>query len=263
VGGGDQVLELSAEIRKEKKSSAHIKVGEATWFEYSTDKATGKVAWSSALFNLGESPRFWYATQSDVWRLLKRLPSTHFEVSVDEQAPYIIDRVGDDFKVQDIKFNAELPRMGVIYSIDKDVVTEWSSRFDSIPLDNLFKTVGDEFFLVPGHAYSGFLQKKELGTLNAKLAWKGSVLALLSKSSCKALVIEKPELAAILKENFTHQVEMSLRPPNYQIVKWSAKAPGEEWTVSGEWSNSPIKCVLKLQQKALKRKPVSFEISLN
>lgn len=263
AGEGEQPLSINLVVRNSGNADGSLSIGGNPWLSYSHTKSSSDLTWSPALFVSPHNALAWYAPHNEVWDLMWWLPWQRLTVNTSGFAPYILERHPMHMKVTQFKPRTDLPVMGLIYPHMGGDKVEWTSTFESMPLDPLFTATAKELFLVPGHAYSGTIWSKPNETLNLKLAWKGGILPLLSRSSCKALVSERAELAPLLKDNFVHQVEMVFEAPNYRISRWQARAAGQEWAITGEWANSPIRCKLRIMQKAGKRKPVEHLIELN
>ncbi len=263
AGEGEQPLNINLLVRNPTSADGSLTLGSVPWISYSHSKNNSQLTWSPALFISPHSALDWYAPHNEVWDMIWWLPWQKLTMNTSGFAPYSLERFPEHIKVTQFKPRTDLPVMGLIYPHMGGTKTEWTSTFESMPLDPLFTATGKEFFLVPGHAYTGTIWSKADGSLQLKLAWKGGVLPLLSRSSCKALVSERAELAPLFKDSFVHQAEMVQEAPDYRISRWQARATGQDWNITGEWANSPIRCKLRILQKTGKRKPVEHLIELN
>ncbi len=263
AGEGEQPLNINLVVRNGSSADGSLTLGSVPWITYSHSKNASSLTWSPALFLAPHSSTEWYAPHNEVWDMIWWMPWEKMTVNTSGFAPYVLERFPERIKVTQFKPRTDLPVMGMIYPHYGGDKTEWTSTFDSMPLDPLFTATGKDFFLVPGHAYSGSIWSKPSTGLSLKLAWKGGALPLLSRSSCKALISERAELASLLKDNFVHQAELTFEAPYYRIVRWQVRSQTQEWNISGEWSNSPIKCQLRLKHKLKNKKVTEHVIELN
>lgn len=263
AGQGEQPLSIHLLVKNPSSAEGHLKIGSDPWVSYTHSKSSSTLTWSPALFIAPHTSTDWYAPHNEVWDMMWWMPWQKLSVNTNGFEPYLIERFPEHIKVTQFKPRTDLPVMGLIYPHAAGQKIEWTSVFDSMPLDPLFTATGREFFLVPGHAYTGSILSSSNDNLNMKLAWKGGALPLLSRSSCKALISERPELASLLKDNFVHQAEVNFEAPYYRIVRWQVRSPAQEWSITGEWANSPIKCQLRLQEKSKRKKTIQHVVELN
>ena len=260
---GEGRLDINAEWIDETKAKANIILGDKPLFVFDHSSRGSTLQWSPALFLPATGEPDWLSPDVGVWDVLTWVPWTTLQVTNEVRPSYKIDRSGDLMKVSGFLPWDAGPRMSLVYVALSGKVTEWVAEFSGQSIERLFKLLDLESPVVTGFAFSGAMQAKANGDLGLKLAWKGPPIALLSRSSCKVVMQDKPELARFLNENFVHQAELSFKAPSMSIEKWSLKGAASEWNVGGLWSNQPIKCNLKMSEKPKGKKPLAHDVVLN
>lgn len=260
---GPGKLQINAKWGEGINASAEINISEKPFFSFSHDSKGSVLNWSHELFLPKTGDANWLEPDASVWDLLSWLPWKEVAVNTEIRPSYRIERIGESIKVYDYTPWDGGPRMTLVYPILSEKVNEWVAAFSGLSIEKLFSLAEVESPVVPGFAFSGGMQSKPNQHLGLKLSWKGPPIALLSRSSCKLVIQDNPEIASFLNETFAHQADVSYENQTYKINKWMMKSPAVDWVAKGEWSNQPIKCSLELIESQRKKKSKSHFVNLN
>ncbi len=260
---GDGPLELRAQWGQGKRPGANIAWRDLVLFTFNPASKAVQLGWGPTLFGAKGDDTPWLAPDQAVWDVAKFLPWQQLRVGPIGGAEYTLERVPEGIKVDGYVPWEGAPRFTLVYDTVAKDSKEWIARFESAAIERLFKLVPADSPVVSGHAFTGAMHLGPLQAVNVKLAWKGSALALVSRSSCRVLMQDRPELATFLNDNYAHQAEVEQQQSAYKIRRWQLRSPAGDWDVSGEWSNNPIRCDLKLQERKRGRKAVEHLVQMN
>lgn len=260
---GEGRLDIQADWKDSERATLRIALGEKTLFNLTHAPKASTLEWSSALFVPPSAEPEWLSPDAGIWDILTWVPWKSLQVTNEVRPTYRLERAEETIKVYGyIPWEAG-PRLSLLYPPLSEKASEWVAEFSGQSIEKLFGLIGLESPVVTGFAFSGAMQAKRDGELGLKLAWKGPPIAMLSRSSCKVIMQDRPELSRFLNTNFGHQAEITYRAPNFEIQKWTLKGANAEWSVSGSWANQPIRCSLKLTEKARGKKPQVHDVVMN
>lgn len=256
----DRLFNFEADISHPTKAMISFKLGETVMFSVQPTKEQNLVEWNAELF-APPTVATWYRPHQEIWDLLWWIPGTVSEIKSGDAPSYRYEKTSTGMRLSTFVPGESWPGVNVVYDYGAEAPREWIVNFEQKSLEDMILGMSLENFLVPGHPYTGTIYVKSPTESSYKLAWKGGGIALLSRSSCKVSMDEKPELKNFLANRLAHQAEFELVKGVYTIKNWKAKLGSETWTVSGEWSNSPIKCRLQLKQ-TINRKQNDFSVDI-
>ncbi len=264
VVGGAKELTFSLQLttKNEDYLDGKISLDGINYFEVKKSKKSSYLKWVPDLFLVNRASDSWLSPHDSVWKLIDYLPWDRLNVSVGDLVPYVIQKMDDKFKITQFTPSPEIPLLSILYSLPKNEIVEWAAEFQARPIDELFKRLGIDFPFIPGHAYTGAILFNADKSLRAKLTWQGGILPLISKSSCKGLIQDKPELQSLINGSFVNQVELDFTKSSFRLKRWTLRDQSSSWDISGEWENAPIRCDLKLVQKQRNKKTVTHSITL-
>lgn len=260
---GEGRLEMRAEWKDSLKAMAQINFMDQPLFTFNGTSKGASLAWAPSLFSTPTTEADWLYPDVGVWDLLSWFPWEQVTVSPGSRPGYRLERAGKNIKVEGFIPWEAGPRMTLVYPLLSEQVPEWVAEFAGQSIERLFGIIKLDSPVVPGFAFNGGMQVKPGSEVNLKLAWKGPPIALLSRSSCKVLMQDNPDLQPMLNQNYAHQAEVAYNAPEYEIKKWSMRSPDVVWEAKGTWANEPIRCSLSLTETRKKSKPRKHEVQLN
>lgn len=262
-GDLDGPLSLFAQFGGSKRTEANITWNDTALFTFTPQTKGTHLSWAPGLFSpvIGEPD--WLQGHSQVWQVLSNFPWNDIQVAPIGLSSYRMERTPTSFKILDFKPWEAGPVMALVYETNSLAVSEWMAQFESTSIEKLFAVVPMDAPVVPGFAFTGAMRVVGKESASFKVVWKGSALALLSRSSCRVLLQDRPELASLLKEDYAHQVQVEFKPPVFSIPNWTLKSASKEWSITGEWSNQPIRCNLKVSEKVHGRKAIEHLVEMN
>lgn len=260
---GLERLELSAGWSGGDKAHAQVKLMDRELFNFSGNSKGAVVSWGPELFVAPAAEANWLWPDMDMWDLLSWFPWKNLSVSSEARPTYLLKRDNDVLEVDGYTPWTIGPRMTMVYPVLSGSVPEWVASFSNQSIEKLFALINMESPIVPGFAFSGGMQYKQAGGITVKLAWKGPMVAMLARSSCKVVMQDNPAVAPLLNQAMSHQLELTYQAPMFEIKKWTIRGPDVSWDVKGSWANEPIKCSLQLLETRKRQKPRAHEVQLN
>jgi len=219
----------------------------------------GKYSFNDSILLNGEVDKNWFKPILDSLGYINWLRWGSLLVSREEKKWFNVERKGEYLDFSNVLYK-DLPPLN--FRTQDSKIIEWSATTVSEPIDGILELLGVEFFGVPGFRYnSSILMKNDI--LKFKSQWKGSVLPVLARSSCRSLIQDKPELKFLLSSDLVHTVEFERVGRESRIISWIAVMPGTKVMLTGSWSNDPIGCSLKISQQVGNKKAATYEILLN
>lgn len=262
VTGSEQKLSLEADWPQNGRTEVQIRAGETTLFGFKGGKPAS-LEWSPLLFASRVAPPSWLWPHSAVWDVAALLPWEELQLSSGDKVRQALKRDGAGIRVENLHPWEDDTRFSVLYLGTPPTAEEWVAEFESTPMEKVLELVPMESPAAAGYPFTGAIRKAAGGNVAFKLSWKGPPLALLSRSNCRLLIQDRPQLSDFLKEDYVHQAELLHRPPAFEVVKWVFRSPSTQWEVSGSWSNQPIRCTLKLKETPRGKKARTHEVVLN
>ncbi|MBY0518338.1 MAG: hypothetical protein K2P81_15620 [Bacteriovoracaceae bacterium] len=259
---GDLPIQFSILVKPDSISDLKLTINDQAALEFKNTKKDYEFFWDKKIFR-DDPSMSWDYPSSILWSSLSKLPLSKFKLSNSDSQVSYYEKMNRSVKINNFSIDTHNTPVSLVFDLDSNEVLEWSSEFNKESLDIFFKKTGLDFSFVPGFAFSGKINADKNKNWKSKLSWSGSAIPILSKSSCKALIQEKPELGHILTENFANYFEADFESPKTIIKKWTMKSPASEIVMSGEWSNSPIVCHLKISEKKKGKKAQTHTVDLN
>ncbi len=254
-GGAGRKLELHVDRGAAAPAESSIVVSGEPWFHLRHAGKASALTWSPSLFAPSSSPVGWLHPHTAVWDTASLLPWETLQVTVVGQVEgQTLRRAGPLVRAENVVPWEGGPRFSVVYDTETRREMEWVAEFTQSPLERLMELVPMESPAAAGFPFTGAIRRHKDGAIGLKLGWKGAPFAFLSRSSCRVLIQDRPELAGLLHDDYAHQLEALHRAPNYEITRWTMRSPSAQWDISGSWSNQPMRCALKIKETIKGRK---------
>lgn len=263
TAAGEGPLNINAQWGEGKRPEATVVWRDVSHFTFNPATKGVELAWGAGLFAPRANDGHWLAPDRAVWDVARYLPWQHLRAAPLGATGYTLERAPEGIKVDGYIPWEGAPRFTLVYDPATGQAREWVARFESAAIERLFKLVPMDSPVVSGYAFTGAMHLTPMGQVGLKLAWKGPALALVSRSACRTLMQDRPELAGFLNDNHGHQAEVDQVANVLKIRKWELRAPAGDWDVTGEWSNQPIRCDLKLRERRRGRRPIEHLVQLN
>ncbi len=260
-GKPDQPFKLEVDFGGPASTLVRLDVGGEKLIDLVVGRKEARVSWSEELF-LQDPQTPWHYPHSVVWDLLDYLPWEKLDVTPGSSPAYQLERRKDAVLVQGLRLDELEPALNLSYVPQVQQVGEWMTKLEDQSLDDLFTRFEAENPFTPAHKFSGAVHRSG-DEFKFKLAWRGSALAVLARSSCRSLIAERPEIAGLLREGSAHQLELTAQQSVHTVRTWKIVTGGDTWNLSGGWSNSPVRCNLKLVRSVAGKKPLSYLVELN
>jgi hypothetical protein len=185
-----------------------------------------------------------------------------FSVQLQNQR-YELTLKDSHWKISNFLFNDFPQPLALLVSKDDYLTKEVVVPMEEAKMKSFFSAFQIEPFFLPEVLVSGGIYMKDphkKENFSAKYSWKGSLLDVLSFSSCRVNFTPK------MKDEFSKlvysQLELDYSLGVYTVKNWKVKNHPTIEKISGSWSNNPIFCDLKFSQSFRKKEKILFELKL-
>jgi hypothetical protein len=250
---------LLASTTQARQKKFLIKLDEQEFLSLLVKEGSGKLNLSDKEFSILDPSKSWIKSIQEVLGFVDWMKWDSLAVSKSQMKWFNVDRRGDYLDISKLQVK-ELPLLNL--RLDDKTITEWSATTVSQPIDEILELFEIEHFGIPGFRYNSSIYLKN-DVLRFKTQWRGNILPILARSSCRSLIQEKQELSFLLTSDLTHTVEIERVGTETKVISWSSVSPGTKVIISGKWANDPISCSLKMSHQIGNKKPILHEIILN
>ena len=170
-----------------------IKVQDKEVLYLSTRNGIGKYILDPNSFRIDDLGKLDLSLAS-VLRYISWQDWNNLEVFKGDQHWFNVKRLNSDYEITKLKLD-DLPLLAL--KISENKILEWSTQTNSQPLDNILELFNQSHFGIPGFRYDSTMYANA-EFFKFKAIWKGNIQPILSRSSCRALIQERPELSFLL-----------------------------------------------------------------
>ena len=253
----DKKLSLSSRTTNRQKDFS-LMLDETEVLALNVKDNVGKFNLNDSDFSILDKSRNWLDTINDVLSYVEWVKWDSLTVTKSNVKWFNVEKKGNALDVSKLQVK-DLPLLNL--RLQEGKVGEWSTTTNAQSIDDTLELFGIEHFGVPGFRYNSTILVKD-DALRFKTQWRGNILPVLARSSCKSLIQEKPELGFLLSTDLTHTVEFIKSGNETTIVSWIAVNPGTKLTFTGSWASDPIGCALKVTEQQGSKKSITHEILL-
>lgn len=254
----EKKLQLISKTQNRQKEFL-IKLDDQDFFSVLVKDGAGKLSLNQSEFSILDPSKSWIESIQEVLGFVDWMKWDSLVVSKSQMKWFNVEKRGESLDISKLQVK-ELPLLNL--RLGNNEIIEWSATTVSQPLDEILELFKMEHFGIPGFRYNSSIYKKN-DVLRFKTQWRGNILPILARSSCRSLIQEKQELSFLLTNDLTHTVEIERVGTETRIISWNSISPGAKISISGKWANDPISCSLKLSHQVGSKKPMAHEIILN